>query len=91
MDEYKFQRKTELKARNIAYEEVIIGKDITTEEIKEMFPGKNALPILLTEFSVHSGPGEILPILDSYKEFTGKELLNEDIGRFVNEGGFDKC
>ena len=79
--------KTELRARNIPYEEIIIGKDITTEELKEKFPGKNILPIMLTESCLYSGTNEILPMLDEYKEFLGKELLTEDVGRFVNEGG----
>jgi len=70
--------KTELKARNIPYKEFFVDKDVTKEWINETFPGARMLPILVTDTEVFSGPTEILPMLESYRQDVGKQLLNED-------------
>jgi glutaredoxin len=81
--------KTELKTRGIPFREILLDKDITKEDFIEKFPGKTVLPVIVAESKIFSGPNEILSMLSEYKENFGKDLLNESIGRFVNEGGYD--
>ena len=70
--------KLRLQFFNIPYREHKIGIDLTNEELKDLFPGAPALPILEEESgAAHSGLAEIEKMLSEYKGDTGKELLNE--------------
>lgn len=86
--------KNRLNFYNIPYREHKIDVDLTTDELKDLFPGAKKLPILEEESGLaHSGLVEIEKMLNEYKGDTGKELLTEDrndVGRFVNEGGYDQ-
>jgi glutaredoxin len=70
--------KTELKSRGIPFIERQIDKDVDSSGIKEQYPTKKALPILVMDNGeVLSGPTEILPRLNEWNNDFGKELLNE--------------
>lgn len=84
--------KNQLKFYNVDYVEHSVD-EVGREFIKENFPGKNLLPIVVVNGVAYSGPIEVGHIISEFKENLGKELLTEDrndIGRFVNEGGYDK-
>ena len=81
--------KNRLKALDIEYKEHIIDVDVTKEFIVENFPGKNVLPIVVINDVVYSGAPVVEAVLNEYGKDIGKDLLNESVGRFVNEGGYD--
>jgi glutaredoxin len=90
--------KDELISREIPFTEQIVDVDVTADWIRETFPDKNMLPIIVTDYLVYSGPNEARQLFIEYNRDVGKTLLNEgigkfmneDVGRFVNEGGHDK-
>lgn len=51
--------------------------EVGTTFIKENFPGKNILPIVVVNGTVYSGIGEIEGVLTEYGQDFGKELLTE--------------
>ena len=78
--------KNRFNSMGIEYREHIVDVNCTREYVKENFPGKNILPIVVAAGQVYSGLPAVELALNEYKENFGKEMLLET-ERFENEGG----
>jgi glutaredoxin len=62
------QTKTALKKNNLAFEERIIERDITRDEVLEKFPGARMLPIVVVDGTWIGGRDEILRLVAQRKQ-----------------------
>jgi glutaredoxin len=62
------QTKAALKKSNLAFEERIIERDITRDEVLEKFPGARMLPIVVVDGTWIGGRDEILRLVAQRKQ-----------------------
>lgn len=68
--------KAGLNTYNIPFTEISVD-DVGVDFIKENFPGKSMLPIVVINNKVYSGFAEVDVVLTEYGQNLGKELLTE--------------
>ncbi len=67
-----------MKFHDLKYVEFNLGVDVTSEEVRERFPARNQLPIVVTEAGEVFSGEEVWDLLNEYKSDFGKQMLNEE-------------
>ncbi len=71
---YCIRAKSLLASRNIEYTEKKVGTDITSEELKGMFPGVSTVPVIIVNGNHIGGYTQLAEQIDS--EYFGLQQLN---------------
>ncbi len=66
-----------LKNANISYEENIIGRDLTMEQLKDRFPQATTFPIVVVNGQFIGGYSELEVQIIEHSNDLGKRLIQE--------------